>query len=76
METNRQPTIFLLGVSHRTAPLALRERLAFAPEERAALLRDLAEVVDEAAAIVTCNRTEVYGVAADPSARERALALL
>jgi glutamyl-tRNA reductase len=57
-----------IGISHKTAPVALRERLAL-PEGRA--VRVLAELVGhpsihEAVAISTCNRTELYLVAADP----------
>jgi glutamyl-tRNA reductase len=59
--------LLALGASHKTAALELRERLAL-PEGRAA--RVLAELVEapavhEAVAISTCNRTELYLVAAD-----------
>ena len=71
--------ILALGVSHKTAPLELRERLAL-PEGRAVgLLAELAGSphVYEAAAISTCNRTELYLVAADPvEAESHALSLL
>lgn len=55
---------FLVGVSHHSAPLAMRERLAFDPAQRDALLAELAPELPEAAAIVTCNRTELYGLGA------------
>ena len=60
--------LLAIGVSHKTAPVALRERLAL-PEGRAA--RMLAELVShddvrEAVAISTCNRTELYLVSGDP----------
>jgi glutamyl-tRNA reductase len=61
-------SLLALGASHKTAPLALRERLAL-PEGRAArVLSDLTShaEIHEAVAISTCNRTEVYVVAADP----------
>ena len=71
--------ILSLGVSHKTAPLELRERLAL-PEGRAVgLLSELAdsEHVHESRAISTCNRTELYLVAADPvEAESHALGLL
>ena len=71
--------ILSLGVSHKTAPLELRERLAL-PEGRAVgLLSELgdSEHVHEASAISTCNRTELYLVAADPvEAESHALGLL
>lgn len=66
--------ILSLGVSHRTAPLELRERLAL-PEGRAAsVLSELraTDPVQEAAALSTCNRTELYLVVTDPVAAESA----
>ena len=59
--------LLALGISHKTAPLALRERLAL-PEGRAAhVMRELVSepAVPEAAALSTCNRTELYLVGAD-----------
>jgi glutamyl-tRNA reductase len=71
--------ILALGVSHRTAPLELRERLAL-PEGRAVgVLGELTDSdhVHEAAALSTCNRTELYLVAAEPvEAESHALGLL
>ena len=61
-------SLIALGISHKTAPVALRERLAL-PEGRAAgILGDLTArpEIHEAVAISTCNRTELYLVAADP----------
>ena len=61
-------SLLALGVSHKTAPLALRERLAL-PEGRATrILHDLTArpEIHEAVAISTCNRTELYLVTADP----------
>ena len=60
--------LLALGVSHKTAPLHVRERLAL-PEGRAtAVLSELCaqESIQEAVAISTCNRTELYLVASDP----------
>ena len=61
-----------LGVSHKTAPLELRERVALTEGRAAGVLRELVEVaeVHEAVAISTCNRTELYLVAADAVAAE------
>jgi glutamyl-tRNA reductase len=59
--------LLALGVSHHTAPLSLRERLAL-PEGRAAgVLNSLVseEPISEAAALSTCNRTELYLIATD-----------
>jgi glutamyl-tRNA reductase len=66
--------LLALGISHKTAPLAVRERLAL-PEGRAAgVLRDLVAhpEIHEAVAISTCNRTEIYVVASDPVEAESA----
>ena len=53
-----------LGLNHTTAPLDLRGRLAFAPEQLAPALHGLRErlqrSVPEAALVSTCNRTELY----------------
>jgi len=60
--------LFALGISHKTAPLELRERLALTEGRAAGVLNDLraSEQVSEAAAISTCNRTELYLVVSDP----------
>jgi len=57
--------LFVVGISWRTAPVAIREKLAFRDEEVASTLRELTIVnpVAEALLISTCNRVEVYGVA-------------
>ncbi len=57
--------LFVVGISWRTAPVAVREKLAFREEEIAGALRALvaAEPVAEALLVSTCNRVEVYGVA-------------
>jgi glutamyl-tRNA reductase len=54
--------LFLLGVSHRTAPLALRERLDFASRDVGNALLVLANrpAVAEAIVLSTCNRSEIY----------------
>jgi glutamyl-tRNA reductase len=71
--------LLAIGVSHKTAPVEVRERLAL-PEARAAeFLRDLRGSGDvrEAVAISTCNRTELYLVVADPvEAESTVLAML
>jgi glutamyl-tRNA reductase len=67
--------LLLLGVSHKTAPVALRERLALTQVEAERFLRDVVSLpeVREAAAISTCNRTELYLVVGDPVAAESAV---
>jgi glutamyl-tRNA reductase len=71
--------LLALGISHKTAPLELRERLALTEGAAVGALRELTEgeEIHEAAAISTCNRTELYLFTADPVAAEsRALGLL
>jgi glutamyl-tRNA reductase len=57
-----------LGISHKTAPVEVRERLALGERAAEQLLRDLTAhaEVQEAVAISTCNRTELYLVSTDP----------
>ncbi len=60
--------LLVAGVSYRSAPVAVRERLAVGRREAAALatsLRD-AMLAHEVVLLSTCNRTEVYFVEADP----------
>src|SRR5947208_746447 len=54
-------SIVLTGVSHKTAPVEVRERLALTPEACAGALRALVdgEVVREGLIVSTCNRVEV-----------------
>ena len=59
--------LFALGINHQTAPVALRERVAFAEHALPETLRSLRAMpeVREAALLSTCNRTELYAVADD-----------
>jgi glutamyl-tRNA reductase len=54
--------LHVLGINHHSAPLEIREKLAFPPERQADALNDLAARpgVAEAVLVSTCNRTEVY----------------
>lgn len=54
-------SLAVVGVSHRTAPIELRERFAFGRAELPGALISLSEVTGaEAVVLSTCNRTEVY----------------
>lgn len=59
--------IALIGCSHRTAPVELRERIAFTPDQalRAADELRLSGTLEEAVVLSTCNRSELYGVPRD-----------
>ena len=62
------PVIFTLGINHRSAPLAIRERVAFGADKLPHALADLTSdrPVREAAILSTCNRTEIYCAAESP----------
>ena len=58
-------SIVVIGVNHRTAPLAVLERLAIAPDDVAKSVAGLAQrdTIREVVVLSTCGRTEVYVVA-------------
>ena len=67
--------LFVAGLSHKNAPVALRELLAVEEDKLRELLHDLqsSDVLREVVVLSTCNRVEVYGVAEAPG-EARALA--
>ena len=62
----------ILGLNHNTAPVEIREQVAFAGDEVARALERLTALdgVDEAVLLSTCNRTEFY-VVGENAGRER-----
>lgn len=53
--------LYTIGVNHITAPISIREHVAFNPDTLRHALSDLtAQNVAEAAILSTCNRTEIY----------------
>ncbi|MES2578911.1 MULTISPECIES: glutamyl-tRNA reductase [Methylotenera] len=53
--------LYTIGVNHTTAPISIREHVAFNPDILRHALSDLtAQNVTEAAILSTCNRTEIY----------------
>jgi glutamyl-tRNA reductase len=70
--------IAVAGMNHRSAPVEVRERVAFPPCAGRGFLRSLGEegAVGEAVLLSTCNRTEIYAVVEDEGARSRILDLL
>ncbi|MCG6118183.1 MAG: glutamyl-tRNA reductase [Aquimonas sp.] len=68
-----QRRLLALGLSHQTAPVALREQVAFGADRLASALAELLgrPGIEEAALISTCNRTEVYA-AVEPGAEAEA----
>ena len=66
---HRTPLSFVAcGINHKTAPLSLRERTAFIPDQIPDVLQNLMKQtsVEEALILSTCNRTEVYACGCDP----------
>src|SRR5919202_4238314 len=63
--------ITVAGVSHHSAPVEVREKVAFAPCAARSFLRKLKEdgSVVEAVLLSTCNRTELYAVVEDEGAK-------
>ncbi len=61
-------SLYTFGLNHRTAPLDVRERIAFQPDAMGTALRDLLgqPKVKEAAILSTCNRTELYVRGSEP----------
>jgi glutamyl-tRNA reductase len=61
--------LLLVGASHRTAPLELRERLDFSSRglDRAVAALAARPMADEAVVLSTCNRAELYVSCTDPS---------
>ncbi|HLJ42513.1 MAG TPA: glutamyl-tRNA reductase [Candidatus Acidoferrales bacterium] len=59
--------IALIGCNHRTAPVELRERVAFTPEQAVRAANELCRmgVIEEAVVVSTCNRSELYGVTSE-----------
>lgn len=66
--------LFAVGANHRSAPLALRDRLFFDEAGHAELLQRLKRRgVTQAIALATCDRIEVQGAAGDPGAAMQAI---
>ena len=57
--------LIVIGLNHRSAPVEVRERLAFAEGRLGEATRTMLGAVPlhEAAILSTCNRVEIYGVA-------------
>jgi glutamyl-tRNA reductase len=60
-------SLLVIGINHKSAPLAVRERVNFAPEQMGDALADAlaAAQIDEIAILSTCNRTEIFAVDSD-----------
>jgi len=65
--------IVIVGLNHRTAPVEVREKVSFTPEQAQRAAHELRErgILEETLVLSTCNRSEVYGVPPE-SSRESA----
>ena len=53
-------SIIVIGINHKTAPVAIREKVAFSEKQLSDALTTDDELFDEKLILSTCNRTEVY----------------
>ena len=70
--SQRRGELLCFGISYKSAPVAVRERISLTELQSTRFCETLCETdaVSEAVAISTCNRTELYLVGADPVAAE------
>lgn len=66
-------SVVTVGVSHKTAAVDLREKVALSTGKISGILSDLTarDEIDEAVALSTCNRSELYLAGPDPAAAEQ-----
>ena len=78
LQVNVMLDIVLLGLNHKTAPVELRENLAFSKDETSAALKAFKEspAISEAILISTCNRVELLMATEDKSNAMDAVKLL
>ena len=60
-------SLVLVGLNHETAPLPVRERVAYSKDEALQTLHELKSIMPQALLLSTCNRTEIYALLADPA---------
>ncbi|ORJ62164.1 glutamyl-tRNA reductase [Geothermobacter hydrogeniphilus] len=62
--------IIVVGLSHHSAPVEIREKVAFSPNDMQRPLRQVFDLPDigEAMIVSTCNRVEIYATSRDPDA--------
>lgn len=70
-----EPTLLVIGLNHRTAPVAIRERFWISENRRYEVLRQLksAEGIEEVVVLSTCCRTEFLLWASEPTLAENSL---
>jgi glutamyl-tRNA reductase len=70
-----EPTLLAIGLNHRTAPVAVRERFWISESRRYEALAQLAQAegIDEVVVLATCNRTEFLLWTSDPGLAENSV---
>ena len=73
--TKNNVNLIALGINHKSAQVEVRERIAFAPDQVAEAMNDACTAVDvdEVVVLSTCNRTEIYAVAAKGAMDDRGM---
>ena len=59
--------ILLVGLSHKSAPLEVRESVSFLSEQLPEALDSLKKQIGESVILSTCNRTEIYAITDNPT---------
>jgi glutamyl-tRNA reductase len=72
MSAVSEARLFLIGWNFRVADLAVRDRVAFSPEEVREALRGIVEqgLAAESVIVSTCHRSEIYGLVAQDGSEE------
>jgi len=65
------PPLVVVGLSHHTAPVNVRERLLLPDDQQTQLLQAMAQAPSEALLVSTCNRVELYAVGPGADLQER-----
>lgn len=70
--------VLLFCISHKSAPVEIREKFSFDDEQKLELLRKmtLEREISEAVVLATCNRTEIYAVTEDGEDTAKAFQLI
>jgi glutamyl-tRNA reductase len=63
-------SIVVIGINHKTAPVSIREKVAFSDRQLTDSLDDNSSLLNEKVILSTCNRTEVYANIADDTSAE------
>ncbi len=73
MNGNKKQNFLLVGISHKTAPVEIREKFSFDMENISNLLNDIYAIngISECAVLSTCNRTEIYALINKPAEKVR-----